>query len=283
MNSQQLPAPLEAPKEGVSDPYYDYWSQFEIRDLMVAEDSDRCIIATDYHSLERFITAHLSQDKMLLRMLKENLDSHGTVATIIFPELKDVHPNDVKKVAHDKRQVAKKVSFALDYGGTKKAVARSLEIDEDTAQGYIDKYFEGFAGLKKYDHDTIQFARKNGYVETLIKGHKRHLWHINSDNGKMRSYYERVAINVKSQGSAADATSTAQIDIDNDIVLKSIGVKQVASVHDEIVVTCPIKFKDLAMERIKYHMEHCLPKRGVYLTYPLEAVGDCGSSYAEAK
>lgn len=110
-NLQQLPHPLEEPKEGEDRTYFDFWDRFEIRKLFIA-DEGYSVVAADYHALEKFLTAHLSQDKMLIKMMVENLDPHGTVATLVFPELKDVNPNDVKKIAPEKRQIAKKIGFA---------------------------------------------------------------------------------------------------------------------------------------------------------------------------
>lgn len=110
-NLQQLPHPLEEPKDGEDRTYFDFWDRFEIRKLFIA-DEGYSVVAADYHALEKFLTAHLSQDKMLIKMMVKNLDPHGTVATLVFPELKDVNPNDVKKIAPEKRQIAKKIGFA---------------------------------------------------------------------------------------------------------------------------------------------------------------------------
>lgn len=281
VNLQQLPHPLEEPKEGEDRTYFDFWDRFEIRKLFIA-DEGYSVVAADYHALEKFLTAHLSQDKMLIKMMVENLDPHGTVATLVFPELKDVNPNDVKKIAPEKRQIAKKIGFAVDYGGTSIAVSKNLEISKEEAQGYIDKYFEGFSGLHAYDKAAVKFARENGYVKTL-GGHKRHLWDINSEDMRVRSYLERVAVNVLSQGSAADAVAFAQIDLDNDTVLNSIGAYQVSSVHDEVVMMCPTEFVHLCMERMQYIMSHCMPRRGIHLTIPLEAETGYGRDYYTAK
>ena len=100
---------------------------------------------------------------------------------------------------------------------------------------------------------------------------------------RVRSYLERVAVNVLSQGSAADAVAFAQIDIDNDPVLNAIGAYSVSSVHDEVVMMCPTEFVNICMERMKYLMSHCMPKRSIDLTIPLEAETDYGASYYEAK
>lgn len=114
-------------------------------------------------------------------------------------------------------------------------------------------------------------------------GHKRHLWDINSEDMRVRSYLERVAVNVLSQGSAADAVAFAQIDLDNDTVLNSIGAYQVSSVHDEVVMMCPTEFVHLCMERMQYIMSHCMPRRGIHLTIPLEAETGYGRDYYTAK
>lgn len=280
-NLQQLPKPLEEPKEGEDRNYYDFWSRFEIRKLMVADEGYQ-VVASDYHALEKFLTAHLSQDEVLIKMMRENLDPHGTVATLVFPELKDVNPNVVKKVAPDKRQVAKTVGFALDYGGGAGTIARNLKIDIKTAQKYVDNYFEGFNGLHLYDKAVVKFAKANGYVKTL-GGHKRHLWDINSEDRGIASYNERVAVNVLSQGAGADVAMFAQIDIDNDPVLNAIGAYMVVNVHDEIIMMCPKEYVELCKERLVYNMERCLEKRGIKLTIPLEAVADSGDNYATAK
>ena len=280
-NLQQLPHPLEEPKAGEDRTYFDFWERFEIRKLFIA-DEGYSVIACDYHALEKYLTAHLSQDKMLLKMLRENLDPHGTVATIVFPELANMNPNDVKKREPAKRQIAKKIGFAVDYGGTSVAVSKNLDVDQKTAQKYIDRYFEGFYGLHTYDKAVIRFAQSNGFVKTL-GGHKRHLWDINSSDKKVASYLERVAVNVMSQGAGGDVAMFATLDVDRDPVLKAIGAYLFLNVHDELGLMCPTKYVELGMERLQYHMEHCLQKRGINLTIPLEAVPDYGHSYYDAK
>lgn len=280
-NLQQLPHPLEEPKAGEDRTYFDFWERFEIRKLFVA-DEGYSVIACDYHALEKYLTAHLSQDKMLLKMLRENLDPHGTVATIVFPELANMNPNDVKKREPAKRQIAKKIGFAVDYGGTSVAVSKNLDVDQKTAQKYIDRYFEGFYGLHTYDKAVIRFAQSNGFVKTL-GGHKRHLWDINSRDKKVASYLERVAVNVMSQGAGGDVAMFATLDVDRDPVLKAIGAYLFLNVHDELGLMCPTKYVELGMERLQYHMEHCLQERGINLTIPLEAVPDYGHSYYDAK
>lgn len=290
-NLQQLPRPLEMPKAPPKDEQekyakyleekaeYDFWIQFEIRELFIADEEDEVIIAGDWSNLEKRISAHMTKDPALIRMFMEELDGHGLIATMIFPELADVHPNDVKKYHKEERQIAKGVGFAIDYGGTSFAVSRNLGIDKEVAQSYIDRYFEGFSGIAEWAINQKQFGRKYGYVLTIL-GHKRHLSKIRSENIKERSYYERLCLNAPVQGSAADIAIRAQLAIDKDPILRAMGYTMRIQIHDEIVGTCPARFKFACMERVKYLMEHCLPQE---LVVPLISNIDWGMTYAEAK
>ena len=221
----------------------------------------------------------MTKDENLIRMFNEHLDGHGLIATIIFPELKDVHPNDVKKKFPHLRQTAKGVGFAMDYGGTQFAVSRNLKIDKETAQEYIDKYFEGFSGIARWGANQKKQGAKDGYVTTLF-GHRRHLSGIHSDNIRIKSYYERICLNAPVQGSAADVAIRAQILADKDPILHALGVTMRMQVHDELVFVAPKRFRELTKERVKWIMEHCLP---IELEVPLISEVDSGSTYAEAK
>jgi DNA polymerase-1 len=303
-NLQQLPRPLEKPKKPTQDYYideqgrpdevaflkamqkyerekeeYDFWIQFEIRSLMIPDDDDSVILSSDFSNLEKRVSAHMSEDVNLIKLITEGYDGHGFIATLIFDECKDMNPNDVKKKKPALRQIAKTVGFAIDYGGSEYTVAKNLDIPKEVARKYIDKYFEGFYGLAEWGINQKRFARRYGYTLTIL-GHKRHLSGINSENMKIRGYNERVSLNAPIQGSAADICSRAQIIIENDPILSALGCRAIIQVHDEIVFTCPKKFKYVAMERIKYFMEHSLPKP---MIIPLIAEIDFGSTYAEAK
>ena len=302
-NLQQLPRPLELPKEPKEENFtytedyktelrkyikdkaeYDYWIRFEIRDLFIPDvPEDQVVIAGDWSNLEKRISAHFTKDPNLIRLFLEKLDGHGLIATIIFPELADVHPNDVKEKYKSHRQIAKGVGFAMDYGGTAFAVSRNLKIDKETAQSYIDRYFEGFHGIADWAVNQKMFGRKFGYVLTLL-GHKRHLTGsdggIRSDNIKIRSYYERLCLNSPVQGSAADIAMLAQISAENDPILRALGATMRIQIHDELVFVAPKKYKYIIMKRLKYLMENCLPHE---LVVPLISEVDYGSSYAEAK
>jgi DNA polymerase-1 len=273
-NLQQLPRPLEGDEED-----YEFWNQFEIRELFIPDEEDEVIIASDWNNLEKKITAHFTKDPALLRLFAEKLDGHGQIATMVFAECKDCHPNEVKKKYPHLRQRAKSIGFAMDYGGTAYAVQRNLKCSLEEAQGYVDAYFEGFSGLAQWATKQKQFGRKFGYVLTIL-GHKRHLSGILESNGKIRSYYERICLNAPIQGSAADIAIRAQIAIDKDPILRAINCRMIIQIHDEIVLVAPRRYVNLCMERIAYHMEFCLPHP---MVVPLTVGIDYGKTYAEAK
>lgn len=294
-NLQQLPRPLEKPKEPkqIEDEKllremlikynkelneYQYWHQFEIRDLIIPDDDDMVIVSCDYSNLEKRITAHMTEDEKLVELLINGYDGHGFVATLIFDECKDLHPNEVKKKYPHLRQIAKGIGFAMDYGGTEFTVSKNLGISKEEARKYIDKYFEGFCGLAEWGDNQKRFGRKFGYVQTLL-GHKRHVPGIRSDNMKIKSYYERIVLNAPIQGSAGDIISLAQIAIDADPILRLLNCTLRIQIHDELVAVCPRKYVHICMERMKYFMANALPEP---MIVPLFAEADYSDTYAGA-
>lgn len=298
-NLQQLPRPLEVPvKPEFSDKIskelyeeslksyeedkkeFDFWKRFEIRDLIVPSNSDNYIVAADYSNLEKRITAHFTEDKNLVDLINNGYDAHGFVAKIIFPdELKDVDANKVKKVAPHLRQIAKSISFAMDYGGTEFTVSQNLGISKELARQYIDNYNKGFSELAKWDAEQKRFARRYGFVYTLL-GRKRHLEEIRSSNKRIASYNERLALNAPIQGTASEVIALAQMEVENSYLLKSIGLKLLIQVHDELVFECPKKYVNLVMYKLDIIMPNCLPSP---LIVPLPVGIDFGETYAEAK
>lgn len=200
-------------------------------------------------------------------------------STLIFDECREIHPNQVKKLFPHLRQIAKTVGFAIDYGGTEFTVSRNLGIDKELARKYIDNYFEGFKGIAEWGVKQINFGRKYGYVTSLL-GQRRHLSGIQSSNRAISSYYERVCKNFPIQCSASEVATLAQTKLNLNPVLKCIGVKVIMQTHDEIAVTCPKKYKYLAMSKIAEIMRHPLPKE---LIVPLDVGIDFGDTYAESK
>lgn len=186
-----------------------------------------------YKNLEKFLSAHLSQDEKLIELLVNGYDAHGFVAKLVFHDVipEEVSPNEVKKLYPTLRAISKQVGFAIDYGGTEHTVSRNLGIDKKEALKYIDNYYQGFKGLKEYGVKTKNTARKSGFVETIL-GRRRHVKGINDSKQKIASYYERTCLNSPQQGSAADVTVNAQINIEHDPICQALGAKMLLQVHD---------------------------------------------------
>lgn len=215
------------------------------------------IIAVDYSNLEIRCTAHLSGDPLLLDMFAHGKDIHGTTAINMF-ELTDCDDKSVKQKHPDLRQAAKVLNFLLIYGGSASALYDSLKYDRsapidlgdkehlakykkfgvkngvDVAQVYIDKYFDSYKGVAQMIRENKKFARKHGFVYTLIK-RKRRLEGINSSDNKIRSYCERLATNARVQGTASDIVSSAQVRLENDPWFEEHRCYMLVQVHDKLV------------------------------------------------
>lgn len=298
-NLQQLPRPIEyvsdtPPKkedyDNINDfekaldtwkfeyPEYVFWKQFEIRDAFLA-DNGKTLIASDYANLEMRILAHFSQDPLLLNMFSTGVDAHGDTAKNMFKL--DCTVKEVKKLYPHLRQQAKTINFLLVYGGSAMALANSLGVSKQEGQELYDLYFDTYKGVKKYVKTMKNRAHRDGYVQTIL-GRKRHLQDdIWSGNYGKVGYAERLAINAPIQGSGADIAVSAQIDIENDPILKELGYEQLLQVHDEVVGQVPDENAEAAMKRVQYLMANCLPQpmNGI----ELRADADTGRTYSEAK
>lgn len=262
------------------------------------------IIAVDYSNLEIRCTAHLSGDPLLLDMFAHGKDIHGTTAINMF-ELTDCDDKTVKQKHPDLRQAAKVLNFLLIYGGSASALYDSLKYDRsapidlgdkehlakykkygvkngvDVAQVYIDKYFDSYKGVAQMIRENKKFARKHGFVYTIIK-RKRRLEGINSSDNKIRSYCERLATNARVQGTASDIVSSAQVRLENDPWFEEHRCHMLIQVHDEAVYECPEEYVEEAEERIKAIMAKPFGEN-ISLKVELKADSDSGPSYNEAK
>ena len=262
------------------------------------------IIAVDYSNLEIRCTAHLSGDPLLLDMFAHGKDIHGTTAINMF-ELTDCDDKTVKQKHPDLRQAAKVLNFLLIYGGSASALYDSLKYDRsapidlgdkehlakykkfgvkngvDVAQVYIDKYFDSYKGVAQMIRENKKFARKHGFVYTIIK-RKRRLEGINSSDNKIRSYCERLATNARVQGTASDIVSSAQVRLENDPWFEEHRCYMLVQVHDEVVYECPEEYVEEAKERIMAIMAKPFGEN-VSLKVELKSEADSGNSYNEAK
>jgi DNA polymerase I len=199
----------------------------EIRKAFIPRDENHLLVSADYSQIELRIVAAISGDANMCLAFKEKKDIHSATAAKVF----GVEEKDVSK---EMRYRAKSVNFGIIYGQGAFGLADNLGISRSEAKEIIDNYKKQFVNIQKYMDDTIQFARENGYVETLM-GRKRWLRDINSGNFTVRGFAERNAINSPIQGTAADMIKMAMIKIHETFKKHRFRSKMLLQVHDELV------------------------------------------------
>jgi DNA polymerase-1 len=176
----------------------------EIRKAFIA-DKGNVLLSADYSQLELRIVASLAKDKKMIEIFEAGLDIHAATAAAI---------NDIPldKVTKQMRYAAKEVNFGVLYGMGVYGLAWRAGISREQAKAFIQKYFEEFSGVKKYIDETIEFAKKNGYSETLF-GRRRYVPELTSTNHQLRAAGERMATNHPIQGTEADMIKKAMIEL----------------------------------------------------------------------
>jgi DNA polymerase-1 len=206
-----------------------------IREAFVASPGN-VIVSADYSQIELRIMAHLSEDPAMLRAFASGEDIHRATAAEIFGVTVD-------EVQAEQRRAAKVINFGLIYGMSAFGLAGNLGIERSAAQMYMDKYFNRFAGVKRFMDDLRQQAKSHGFVETVFG---RRLWlpEINSPNGPRRQAAERAAINAPMQGTAADLIKLAMIAVQDWLDREQLKSLMVMQVHDELVLDVPMNELD---------------------------------------
>jgi DNA polymerase I len=218
----------------------------EIRKAFVPRDENHVLISADYSQIELRIVAAISGDVNMCEAFKTGKDIHTATAAKVF----NVEEKDVTK---EMRYKAKSVNFGIIYGQGAFGLAENLGISRTEAKEIIDNYKKQFPNIQKYMDDTINLAKEQGYVETLM-GRKRWLKDINSANFTVRGFAERNAINSPIQGSAADMIKLAMIKIHAAFKQHNFKSKMLLQVHDELVFDA---HKD-EIETIKPVILHCM-------------------------
>jgi DNA polymerase-1 len=201
-----------------------------VREAFVAPPG-HVILSADYSQIELRIMAHISEDPGLLKAFAEGQDVHRATAAEVF----GVPPQDVTA---EQRRYAKVINFGLIYGMSAFGLATNLGIERSAATAWIDRYFQRFAGVKRYMDETRAAAHDKGYVETVFG---RRLWlpEINGGSGPRRAGAERQAINAPMQGTAADLIKLAMIAVQRTLDDERRATRMVMQVHDELVFEVP--------------------------------------------
>ena len=199
----------------------------EIRKAFICENNDYVMIAADYSQIELRVIASLSNDKNMIKAFNNNIDIHSSTASKIFNVRID-------EITREQRSNAKTVNFGIIYGVSAFGLSNQTDLTRSESKEIIDSYYEAYPDLKKYISNQINFARENGFVETVLK-RKRFLKDINSRNPMIRGAAERNAVNAPVQGSAADIIKLAMINIQDHILNEKLKSKILIQVHDELV------------------------------------------------
>ena len=241
----------------------------EVRKAFIPRSENNILLSADYSQIELRIMAELSQDENMIDAFEKGHDIHKATAAKVYGV-------PLEEVTSDQRRNAKAVNFGIIYGQSAFGLSQNLGISRKEAAEIIDQYFNQYQGIKLYMSKAVEFAKENGFVETILK-RRRYLRDINSANMTVRGFAERNAINAPIQGSAADMIKIAMINIQNDIEANQLKGKMIMQVHDELVFDVPNEEINIFKKIIADRMKSAIPMR-----VPIEIEIGQGKTWLEA-
>ena len=241
----------------------------EIRKAFIPRNKDYVIVAADYSQIELRIIAALSQEENMIQAFKNGEDIHASTASKVF----NVHLDDVTRA---QRGNAKTVNFGIVYGVSAFGLSNQTGLSRTESKELIDTYYATYPKLKDYMQEQVNFAKENGYVQTVL-GRRRYLKDINSQNAMVRGGAERNAVNAPIQGSAADIIKLAMINIHRKLKEGNYKTKMLLQVHDELVFDAFKDEVDELKKMIKFEMENAFK-----LDVPLDVEIGEGQNWLEA-
>ena len=239
-----------------------------IRNMFVASPG-KLLVDADYSQIELRLLAHISDDKIMQDAFLSGADFHSVTASNVF----GVPLNEVTPVL---RSRAKAVNFGIVYGISAYSLSQDIGVWPKEAQAYMDAYMEKYQGVRDYMKNIVEQAKAQGYVKTIY-GRRRDLPELKSSNYNMRSFGERVALNMPIQGTAADIIKLAMVNVYKRLKAEKLEAKLLLQIHDELIVECPKEEAELVSKLLKEEMENA-----VKLAVPLTADVNTGKSWAEA-
>jgi len=241
----------------------------DIRRLFVARPGWQ-LMSADYSQIELRLLAHLSGDEAFVQAFNAGGDIHRQTAALIF----EVGAADVTP---EMRARAKTINFATIYGQGPHALSQQLKITHAEARAFIDRYFERFTGVRRYLDASVEFARHQGYVQTIF-GRRRYVPEVRERNFNIRAFGERIAANSPIQGSAADLIKIAMARVAAALRTKSLKSAMLLQVHDELVFETPESEIDALTALVRSEMEGAAA-----LTVPLLVDIGVGPNWLETK
>ena len=241
----------------------------EVRKSFIPRDENHVLLAADYSQIELRIIAALSEEENMMEAFKNGEDIHASTAAKVFNV-------PLEEVTREQRSNAKTVNFGIVYGVSAFGLSNQTDLSRSEAKELIDTYYETYPKLKAYMSAQVDFARENGYVETVLN-RRRYLKDINSRNAMVRSGAERNAVNAPIQGSAADIIKLAMINIHNRFKKEGFKSKMLLQVHDELVFDAHKEELEIIKPIIKYEMENAFK-----MSVPLDVEVGVGENWLQA-
>lgn len=242
----------------------------EIRRSFTARNENYTLLSADYSQIELRIIAGLSKDAGMIEAFQSGQDIHKATAAKVYGMA-------LEEVTSDMRRNAKMVNFGIIYGISAFGLSERLNIPRKEAATIIENYFAKYPGIKTYMDESIQIAREQGFVETVM-GRRRYLRDINSGNFTVRGFAERNAINAPIQGSAADMIKIAMINIHKDFKEQNLKSRMLLQVHDELIFDVWNEEMDVVKSIIENRMKNAMPA----LNIPIEIGMGTGRNWLEA-
>ena len=240
-----------------------------IRKAFIARDENYTLVSADYSQIELRIIAALSGEENMIKAFQNHEDIHRSTAAKVFNV-------PLEQVTKEQRSNAKTVNFGIIYGVSAFGLSNQTSLSRSESAALIDAYYKTYPRLKSYIQEQIDFARNQGYVQTVL-GRRRYLKDINSANAVVRSAAERNAVNAPIQGSAADIIKIAMINIYKKLTSENWKSKMLLQVHDELVFDVHNSELEKIQPMIKHEMENAFK-----LSVPFEVEIGSGRNWLEA-
>lgn len=240
----------------------------QIRKMFVASPG-KVLVDADYSQIELRLLAHIANDETMIAAFRSGEDIHAVTASQVFGVPLD-------EVTPLQRSHAKAVNFGIVYGISAFSLAQDIGVFQSEAKAYMDSYFAKYHGVREYMTRVVEQAKADGYVTTLF-GRRRDLPELKSSNFNLRSFGERVALNMPIQGTAADIIKAAMVRVDARMRAEHLQARLLLQVHDELIVECPAEEAETVKAILVDEMEHVVDYR-----VPLLVDAKIGASWAEA-
>lgn len=240
----------------------------EMRKMFLAQQGN-VLVDADYSQIELRLLAHIADDEAMREGFRSGEDIHTITASQVFGVPRD-------QVTKQMRSAAKAVNFGIVYGISEFSLADDIGVSFQEAKAYMARYFEKYAGVHRYQKEIVERAKQDGYVSTLM-GRRRWLPELKSSNYNLRSFGERVALNMPIQGTAADIIKQAMLAVWRRLRAEGLQGRLILQVHDELIVECPESEGQRVAQILEEEMEHV-----AQLAVPLVAEAHVGRSWADA-